>query len=136
MKPFGPEPQYRSISRYIEAHSSIDDRVLVWGNLPEIYWASDRLPATRYLTTTGFLGGYQPGRSEADPAADRDQQAWTWFYRDLEAHPPRYIVDTAPAEVRDAERAPIGEFPRLRRYVKSHYHLIRTIDDFRLYERT
>jgi len=136
LKPFGPEPQYRSVSRYIETHSTIDDRVLVWGNVPEIYWASDRLPATRYLTTTGFLGGYQPGRSEAESAADLNERAWTWFYRDLEAHPPRYIVDTAPAQVRDAQRAPIDEFPRLRRYVEQRYHLSRTIDGFRLYERT
>jgi len=135
LKPFGPEPQYQSVSRYIETHSSIDDRVLVWGNVPEIYWASDRLPATRYLTTIGFLGGYQPGRSKAERTSDLDPKAWKWFYRDLEAHPPRYIVDTAPAQVRDAERTPIAEFPRLQRYVRSHYHLIRTIDRFHLYER-
>jgi 4-amino-4-deoxy-L-arabinose transferase-like glycosyltransferase len=136
LKPFGPEPQYQSVARYIETHSSIDDRVLVWGNVPEIYWASDRLPATRYLTTTGFLGGYQPGRSEAERTADLDEKMWKWFYRDLEAHPPRYIVDAAPAQVRDAERSPIREFPRLRRYVNRQYDLIRTIDGFHLYERT
>jgi 4-amino-4-deoxy-L-arabinose transferase-like glycosyltransferase len=136
LKPFGPEPQYRSVSRYIETHSDIDDRVLVWGNVPEIYWASDRLPATRYLTTNSFLAGTQPGRSETGTPADLDEKMWKWFYRDLEAHPPRYIVDSAPAEVRDADRSPISEFPRLRRYVRSHYHLIRTIDGFHLYERT
>src|SRR5262245_34820299 len=136
LKPFGPEPQYRSVSRYIETHSDIDDRVLVWGNVPEIYWASDRLPATRYLTTTGFLGGVQPGRSADEPASDTDAKAWTWFYRDLEAHPPRFIVDTAPAQVRDAQRAPINDFPRLHHYVQNHYSLVRTIDGLRLYERT
>jgi 4-amino-4-deoxy-L-arabinose transferase-like glycosyltransferase len=136
LKPFGPEPAYQDVSRYIEAHSDIDDRVQVWGNLPEIYWASDRLPATRYLTTNGFLGGNQPGRSKVEAVANLDPKMWRWFFRDLQDHPPRYIVDTAPAQVRDADRSPIREFPRLRRYVKHHYGLIRTIDGIRLYERT
>jgi hypothetical protein len=136
LKPFGPEPAYQDVSRYIETHSDIDDRVQVWGNLPEIYWASDRLPATRYLTTNGFLGGNQPGRSKVEAVADLDPKMWRWFFRDLQDHPPRYIVDTAPAQVRDADRSPIREFPRLRRYVKHHYRLIRTIDGIRLYERT
>jgi 4-amino-4-deoxy-L-arabinose transferase-like glycosyltransferase len=79
LKPFGPEPQYRTVSRYIETHSDIDDRVLVWGNVPEIYWASDRLPATRYLTTTGFLGGVQPGRAAHEPAGATHPKAGKWF---------------------------------------------------------
>jgi len=135
LKPFGPEPHYQRTCRYIETHSSVDDRVLVWGNLPEIYWACDRLPATRFIATNSLLAANEPGRSEASSRRDVDPRVWKWFYRDLEAHPPRYIVDTAPAEVRSADRSPISEFPRLRRYLDQHYHLVRTIDGFSLYER-
>ena len=45
MRPFGPEPRYQTVSRYLAAHTEPNDRVLVWGSVPEIYWASGALPA-------------------------------------------------------------------------------------------
>ena len=93
-------------------------------------------PATRFIATNSLLAANEPGRSEASPRSDVDPRVWKWFFRDLAEHPPRYIVDSAPAEVRSADRSPIRDFPRLERYVNDHYHLIRVIDGFRLYERT
>jgi 4-amino-4-deoxy-L-arabinose transferase-like glycosyltransferase len=136
LKPFGPEPQYQSVSRYLATHAGGNDRVLVWGNVPEIYWASGTRPATRFIATNSLLAANEPGRSGATPRSAIDPRVWKWFFRDLEAHPPRYIVDTAPAQVRSADRSPISEFPRLQRYVYDHYSLIRTIDGFHLYQRT
>src|SRR5690606_402028 len=108
MRPFDPEPEYRSVSRYLAAHTEPGDRVLVWGSVPEIYWASGTLPAQRQITTNTFLAGNHPGRPP-DLAApeDSDPQQWEWFFQDLAAHPPRYIVDTAPARIRGAEWTPI-----------------------------
>ncbi|MGH9026576.1 MAG: ArnT family glycosyltransferase, partial [Acidimicrobiia bacterium] len=44
------------VSGYLRRHTGPDDRIFVWGHLPEIYWQSDRLPATRFVTT-GLLTG-------------------------------------------------------------------------------
>ena len=43
---------------YIEAlrRAIPEDGILVWGQLPEVYWASGKRPATRFITT-GFLTG-------------------------------------------------------------------------------
>ena len=125
------------MSRFLAAHTEPSDRVLVWGSVPEIYWASGALPASRLIPTNTFLAGNHPGRPPEDAAPEEsDPEVWDWFFQDLTRHPPRYIVDTAPAEVRSADRTPMDDFPRLDRYVDQHYRLVRTIDGFNIYERT
>ena len=136
MRPFGPEPAYQSVSRYLAEHTVQGDRLLVWGSVPEIYWASGRRPAQRLITTNTFLGGNHPGRPPEDAAPEEsDPQQWDWFFEDLAAHPPRYIVDTSPAEIRGAEWTPIDRFPRLESMLEEQYHYSRTIDDIDIYER-
>jgi 4-amino-4-deoxy-L-arabinose transferase-like glycosyltransferase len=136
LKPFGPEPQYQPVARYLATHTDTDDFVQVWGNVPEIYWASGTRPATRFIATNSLLAQNEPGRSAPTTSSKPDRLVWKWFYRDLSEHPPRYIVDTAPAQVRSADRSPISDFPRFERYVHDQYHLARIIDGFRIYERT
>ena len=70
MSPFGPEPRYQAVSQYLETHTDAHDRIFVWGSEPEIYWASDRLPATRFVTTLTFLAGNHPGRDPEDAAPE------------------------------------------------------------------
>jgi hypothetical protein len=136
MRPFGPEPEYETVSRYVATHTEAGDRVLVWGSVPEIYWASGRRPASRLITTNTFLAGNHPGRPPEDAAPEEsDPQQWAWFFEDLAAHPPRFIVDTAPARIRGAEWTPIDRFPRLYEMLQEQYHFVRTIDDIDIYER-
>jgi len=136
MRPFDPEPEYRSVSRYLAAHTEPGNRILVWGSVPEIYWASGTLPAQRQITTNTFLAGNHPGRPPDFAAPEEsDPQQWDWFFQDLAAHPPRYIVDTSPARIRGAEWTPIERFPRLQALLQSQYHFVRTIDDIDIYER-
>ncbi len=136
MRPFGPEPAYESVSRYLATNIEPGQRVLVWGNVPEIYWASGTLPATRFPATNSLLAGNHPGRPGEDAAPEEsDPQAWDWFYEDLALHPPRYIVDTSPALIRGAEWTPIERFPRLEALLHASYHFDRTIDGIDVYER-
>jgi 4-amino-4-deoxy-L-arabinose transferase-like glycosyltransferase len=136
MRPFDPEPPYRTVSRYIGEHVEQGDRVLVWGSVPEIYWASDTRPATRLITTNTFLAGSHPGRpSDTAAPEESDPEVWDWFFQDLAAHPPRLIIDTSPAEIRGAEWTPIDRFPRLEAMLLDSYHFERTIDGIDVYER-
>jgi 4-amino-4-deoxy-L-arabinose transferase-like glycosyltransferase len=137
MHPFGGEPRYESVSGYLAAHTTPTDRILVWGNVPEIYWASDRLPATRFAATNSLVAGNHPGRPAADAAPEETSPiVWDWFFEDLAAHPPRYIVDTAPANIRGAGYTPINRFPALQSLVARQYRYVGSIDGFALYERT
>jgi 4-amino-4-deoxy-L-arabinose transferase-like glycosyltransferase len=136
MRPFGGEPNYQTVSRYLAENAGPTHRVLVWGNVPEIYWASGVRPATRFPATNSLLADNHPGRPPEDAAPEEsDPQAWDWFFEDLASHPPRYIVDTAPALIRGAEWTPIDRFPRLEALLEGQYHFVRTIDDIDLYER-
>jgi 4-amino-4-deoxy-L-arabinose transferase-like glycosyltransferase len=135
LTPFGQEPSYESVSRYLAANSTGNDRVLVWGNVPEIYWASGLQPATRYIATQSFLAENHAGRAGAPRPDELDPRVWRWFYRDLQKHPPRFIVDTSNTDIRGAERSPMSRYPRFERYVTRHYSLARTIDGLDVYLR-
>jgi 4-amino-4-deoxy-L-arabinose transferase-like glycosyltransferase len=136
MHPFGGEPKYEKVSAYLAANAGADDAILVWGSAPEIYWASGLRPATRFITTNTFLAGNHPGRTQATAAPTQsDPQMWEFFYEDFLAHPPRYILDTAPAKVRGAEHSPISDFQTFDAIVDNDYRLVRSIDGIAIYER-
>jgi hypothetical protein len=134
LHPFGPEPQYESVSLYVAANTHPEDRILVWGSEPEIYWASQRLPATRFLTTPTFLTGNHPGRPADDAEVDdATAQNWTYFYEDFKKDPPRYLLDTSPAKLRGAH--PISNYPQFAAMVHRQYRYVRTIDEVAIYVR-
>jgi 4-amino-4-deoxy-L-arabinose transferase-like glycosyltransferase len=135
MSPYGAEPPYRTVANYLKTHASKPDFVLVWGSVPEIYWASNLRPSTRFITS-GLLTGANPGRPAADVAPQKSSvTAWDWFYQDLAAHPPRFIIDTAPAGIRGAQYTPIHQFPRLQAIVQSQYAYRQSINGIAIYER-
>ncbi len=136
LTPFGAEPDYQGVARYVAERSGPDDRVLVWGNVPEIYWASGVRPATRYIATQSLLAENHAGRVAAPKPDELDPKVWTWFYRDLRNHPPKFIVDTSATTIRGADRSPMSHYPRLERYLEAHYRFERTIDGLDVYLRT
>ena len=136
LTPFGAEPDYAKVARYLAANSGSQDRVLVWGNVPEIYWASGVRPATRYIATQSLLAENHAGRSTAPKPDELDPLVWKWFFRDLRNHPPKFIVDTSDTTIRGADRSPMSHYPRLERYLEAHYRFDRTIDGLDVYIRT
>jgi Dolichyl-phosphate-mannose-protein mannosyltransferase len=128
------EPAYAQVSSFLEHHTRPQDRVLVWGHLPEIYWASGREPATRFITT-GFLTGHWGGRPPQEVSPDlATPGAWQEFYQDFAAHPPEYILDTSPARVRGSQYYPMTNYPNLAGFVADHYRWVRSIDNIAVYK--
>jgi hypothetical protein len=121
------------LADYARAHTSSDQRIFVWGHLPEVYWWSDRLSATRF-ETTGFLDGQSGGRPPEHVGVQYGAPgAWDDFEKDLAAHPPALIFDLSPADVRNAHYAPPKRFPRFGRYLADEYHEITTIEGVTVY---
>ena len=95
-----------AVAQYVRQHTRDGQRVLVWGQAPEVYWASDRRPATRFATTgfvTGTSGGRPPshvGSRYAVPGAADD------FFADLRGSPPVLIADMSTADQRHAHFYP------------------------------
>jgi 4-amino-4-deoxy-L-arabinose transferase-like glycosyltransferase len=136
MRPFGPEPDYQAVSNYLAANVTGDNRIFVWGAVPEIYWASGKLPATRFVTTPTFLGGSHPGRPASEAAPEESSpDLWEKFLADLHAHPPQYVLDTSPAGIRGAEYTPISRFPRLQAFIDRGYRFVGSIDRIGIYKR-
>jgi 4-amino-4-deoxy-L-arabinose transferase-like glycosyltransferase len=135
LHPFGQEPSYQSVARYLASTANPDDQIYVWGSVPEIYWASGLRPATRFLTSS-FLTGAYPGRppDQPNPGADT-KRAWAEFYEDFRAHPPKYFVDTSPAKLRGQQYYPVSKFPRLARIVHDQYRYVLSIDEMAIYVR-
>src|SRR5581483_11690665 len=84
--------RYDRIVAAIDAKTQPSDHIFVWGQFPQLYWASDRRPATRFLTA-GFLTGFGGGRSAQHVGREYAvDNAWEDFEADLAADPPALIV--------------------------------------------
>jgi hypothetical protein len=69
------------IGRYLQAHTSPDDRIAVLGSEPQIYFYADRKSATGYIYTYALM--------ERQPYAARMQDE---MRREIEAARPAYLV--------------------------------------------
>jgi len=85
----------------IQSHSHPNDRILVWGALPETYWRAGRLPGERFLSA-GYLTGKWADRPSPPHNAESLQpyrSRWLLFNQDLRAHPPTVVIDTSTADL-------------------------------------
>lgn len=121
----------RGVAAEIGALSRPGEPMFVWGEVPQLYLAAERPPATRFLTV-GFLTGYSGGRANnrigTQYAVDG---AWRQLWEDLAAHPPAVIVDES-----QGTPFPLERFPDLQRYVVSRYRVAAVIDGAVVYARS
>jgi hypothetical protein len=91
--------------------------LFVWGNGPQVYALSGRLPASRYLHTLGISYDYafhdQLGRNRAE------------LISTLEESPPQVIAVDTPW----LQRAGTLDFPELRAFIESDYELANSPDN-------
>jgi 4-amino-4-deoxy-L-arabinose transferase-like glycosyltransferase len=114
---------YKRVVAAVDARTSPDDHIFVWGQFPEVYWAADRLPATRFLTS-GFLTGFGGGRSAAHVGRQYAVDgAWDDFRTDLSLHPPALIVDASVGTSFSIDR-----FPEFASFVADNYVSVEEVD--------
>ena len=125
---------YRDVADRVRALTTPADRIFVWGEYPEIYWAANREPATRFIHT-GFITGNSGGRDAAEvEASDGVPGAWDFLAADIAATPPDLIVDTGPASIRHSDLHPLEETFLWDEIVR-HYLLVDVVDGVRLFQR-
>ncbi len=89
---------FTALGRYVQATTTANDRILVWGALPDVYVSAERQPAGVFLHG-GYLTGNWASRSsnlgpavvESEPYSSR----WRMFFEDIETDPPKLIIDAA-----------------------------------------
>ncbi len=135
------EPRaYEAVAAHLRTHTPRDARVFVWGNTPEIYLLSDRVPATRFLFTN-----YQTGKMWGTPANEDDAPAtlrapfvvpesWTLLLEDLARTPPDVIVDAAAGGLHRFRGLGMPTYPALAR-VLDRYRLDATVEGVPIYVR-
>lgn len=115
---------YNAVAAAVDARTGPDARIFVWGQFPEVYWASDRAPATRFLTS-GFLTGFGGGRSAQHVGRQfAVDGAWDEFNDDLRVHPPALIVDASVGTSFSIDR-----FPEFASFVAANYVKVETVSN-------
>jgi uncharacterized membrane protein (UPF0136 family) len=123
---------YGAVAAEVRRITGPDDTVFVWGEFPEIYWASGREPATRFIHT-GFLTGVTGGRDDwVSRPSDGLPGAWALLDQDFAAHPAALIVDTSGTRIRGARFFPLDRTAFWGR-IRGDYVLLGTVDGVRFY---
>lgn len=98
-----------------------DDRIFVWGYVPELHLFAERLPNTRFVYSV-YLTGMIPW-TNLDPLKNTDYAivpgAWEAFWADFEARRPAMIVDTRIA--RGFSKYPLRRQERLWAIIEEDY---------------
>ncbi|MEY2589997.1 MAG: hypothetical protein QOJ67_1981 [Acidimicrobiaceae bacterium] len=125
-----PSPGYETLAVEVEARTAPNDPIFVWGHLPQLYWAADRPPATRFLTV-GFLTGSGRGRApERVGVQYATPGAWDELFADLAAHPPALVAD-----ISEGTFFAIDRFPAFASWLHANYHRTAVVQGVSLYER-
>ncbi len=89
---------FTEVGRYVQQTTTPDDRILVWGAVPDVYVSAQRMPAGIFLHD-GYLTGNWASREQVLDAAVITEQPyrdrWSMFLADLADDPPELIVDAA-----------------------------------------
>ena len=85
------DPDYRAIAASVRGHSAPDDALVVWGNVPVVYFEADRPLGTRFVFSNYQTGLSPATRTQTDPGADSSANvvgpSWEMFAADLERPP-------------------------------------------------
>ncbi len=127
-----PTAAYPVVAERIKDIVPADGTMFVWGQLPELYWASGVEPGTPFIHN-GFITGNSGGRVQgAATSSDGLPGAMEMLEDDVAAHPPTVIVDTTDAHVRGSQYYPLRRTP-IWAFVKADYRRVTTVDHMQVY---
>jgi 4-amino-4-deoxy-L-arabinose transferase-like glycosyltransferase len=108
------------IVQHIVEETNPNDRIFVWGSLPQLYSFSGRRMATRFVSCSHLIGAYASRpREMTDRGKSLLPGTWDMFQADWEAHPPMLIIDTSPLG-HFWEAHPMNRYPVLRAYLAGY----------------
>jgi hypothetical protein len=133
------DPDYATLGRAIAERTKSADTIWVWGNVPQLYFAADRTPGVAF-TFCNYLTGLSPATPSEyqESLATRSgevREAWALVERDLSAHPPALIVDTAAAGWKSYGKYPIEAYAQLAHALAARYRAEPTTSGVVLYRR-
>lgn len=122
------DPAALRVGAAIRAATHPEDRILIWGYVPELHVFAQRLPNTRFVYAV-YLTGMIPW-TNLDPFKNTDYAivpgAWDAFWSDFERRRPAVIVDTRI--VRGFSKYPLRKQERLFALVERDYAEIDAVE--------
>jgi hypothetical protein len=119
----GADRMYAALGRFLRAHAVPGDRAFVWGMRPHAYVLSGLVPSTRFVIGT-FLTGLVPWERVGSA---EDTRRWivpgsrALLMQDLEADPPRFVVDASDDHLFAQGAYALPTFPELDAFVRARY---------------
>jgi 4-amino-4-deoxy-L-arabinose transferase-like glycosyltransferase len=132
-------PDYRRMSALVAAHARPGDQLVVWGNLPVLYFEAEKPLGTRFVFSN-YMTGLSPATpSQSDPSVDASPnivpESWPMFEADLADRRPRLVLDSSPGNVAAYGKFPPSSFPRLQTLLDRDYRLAAEDAGVRLFVR-
>ena len=122
------EPDYPAMAAFLDANSRPEDRLLIWGNTPVLYFEAGRPLGCRFAFSNYQTGLSPATRSQSDPAADSSAnivpESWDMFENDMATRRPRLFVDTSPGNIGYYGKYPPAKYPRLKAILDRDYFSI------------
>ncbi len=122
---------------YVQTITEPGDCIFVWGPSPDFYLDAERCAASRYVATfplTGYIFGspltWDP---DHDPSSRIHPGSWEELERELDAEPPKVLVDEF--SLRGGGKYRLARYPYLRELVASRYELVHETPKARVYLR-
>jgi hypothetical protein len=121
-------PDYQHMVDLIEAHARPGDSLVVWGNVPVLYFMAERPLGTRFVFSN-YMTGLSPATpSQTDPTVDASPnivpKSWDMFEADIVTRKPRLFVETSPGNVAAYGKFPPSDFPRLQALLRRDYRAV------------
>ena len=131
------EPRARELAGWLSQNTGPEERLFIWGHYSPIYYLADRLPGTRYVTTSVHVGNFDPGHltDGFDLTPFRSDRDVAFTLGDLESNKVAVFVDTTRSGIHHWDRVPISTVPALARYLEDNYAFVAEIGGSRVYRR-
>jgi hypothetical protein len=131
------EPKARHLAAWLRQNTAPEERLFIWGHYSPIYYLAQRLPGTRYVTTSVHVGNFDPGQlaDGIDLTRFRSDRDVSFTLHDLEANRVPVFVDTTASGIHHWDRIPLSAVPALEHYVQTQYRLVAEVDGSRVYRR-
>lgn len=134
--PAAPTPQRLSrIVQFIDAHTSPDDPILVWGAVPEIYWRTDRPVAGRFVHHRFVVQLGDKETAAGDTALDdpRLRERWDLLLGSLRERPPVLVLDASHRDLGGFGKHHVEDSP-LGQVLRDEYTHIATVSKTRIWK--
>jgi hypothetical protein len=132
-------PDCRHLANLLDTHAHPGDSLVVWGNLPGLYFTAHRPLGTRFVFSN-YMTGLSPATpSQSDPSVDASPnivpESWDMFEADVAARRPRLVLDTSPGNLAAYGKFPPSKYPRLAALLERDYRLADQAHGIRLWVR-